>query len=33
MEKAGKKVVEPGKYMVYTGGSCLYERVAAEIEL
>ena len=33
MEKAGKKVVEPGKYMVYTGGSCLDERVAAEIEL
>ena len=33
MEKAGKKVVEPGKYLVYAGGSCLDERVVAEIGL
>ena len=33
MEKAGKKAVEPGKYLVYVGGSCLDERAAAEIEL
>ena len=33
MEKAGRKVVEPGKYLVYAGGSCLDERTAAEIEL
>ena len=33
MEDAGKKVIEPGKYLVYAGGSCLDERIAAEIEL
>ena len=33
MESEGKKIVEPGVYQVYAGGSCLDERVAAEIEL
>ena len=33
MEKEGKKIVEPGKYRVYAGGSCMDERVCAEIEL
>ena len=33
MEKAGKKLVEPGKYLIYAGGSCLDERVTAELEL
>ena len=33
MEDAGKKVIEPGQYQVYAGGSCLDEQVAAEIEL
>ena len=33
METEGKKAIEPGKYMVYAGGSCLDERVSAEIEL
>ncbi len=33
MESEGKKTVEPGKYLVYAGGSCLDERVSAEIEL
>ena len=33
METEGKRVVEPGKYMIYAGGSCLDERVSAEIEL
>ena len=33
MEKEGKKVVEPGEYLVYAGGSCLDERVSARIEL
>ena len=33
MEEAGKKVIEPGKYRIYAGGSCLDERVCAEIEL
>ena len=33
MEDAGKKMIEPGKYLVYAGGSCLDEQVAAEIEL
>lgn len=33
MEKAGRKVIEPGKYMIYAGGCCLDERVCAEIEL
>ena len=33
METEGKKVVEPGRYLIYAGGSCLDERVCAEIEL
>ncbi len=33
METEGKKVVEPGRYRIYAGGSCLDERVSAEIEL
>ena len=33
MESEGKKVVEPGTYLIYAGGSCLDERVSAEIEL
>ena len=33
MEAEGRKVVEPGKYRIYAGGSCLDERVSAEIEL
>ncbi len=33
MENAGRKLVEPGRYLLYAGGSCLDERVAAEIEL
>ena len=32
-ETEGKKTVEPGKYLVYAGGSCLDEQVSAEIEL
>ena len=33
MESEGRKLVEPGKYLLYAGGSCLDERVTAEIEL
>ena len=33
MEEEGRKVIEPGRYLVYAGGSCLDERVRAEIEL
>ncbi len=33
METEGRKIVEPGRYLVYAGGSCLDERVSAEIEL
>ncbi|MCR5297512.1 MAG: glycoside hydrolase family 3 C-terminal domain-containing protein [Clostridiales bacterium] len=33
METEGKKAVEPGKYRVWAGGSCLDERVSAETEL
>ncbi len=33
MEDEGKKVIEPGKYLVYAGGNCLDERLRAEIEL
>ena len=33
METEGKKIVEPGRYLVYAGGSCLDERVSAEVEL
>ncbi len=28
-----KKIVEPGKYLVYAGGNCLDEAVSAEINL
>ncbi len=33
MEALGKKIVELGKYRIWAGGSCLDERVCAEIEL
>ena len=33
MESAGKKLTEPGRYLVYAGGSCLDERTAVEITL
>ena len=33
METEGKKIVEPGRYLVYAGGACPDERVSAEIEL
>jgi beta-glucosidase len=33
METENRKVVEPGTYRIYAGGSCLDERVSAEIEL
>ncbi len=33
MEDAGKKLIEPGRYLIYAGGSCLEERVSAELEL
>ena len=33
MESEGKKIVEAGTYLVYAGGSCLDERITAEIEL
>ena len=33
MENEGKKVIEPGTYRIYAGGSCLDERVSVEIEL
>lgn len=33
METEGKRVLEPGKYLVYAGGCCLDERVSVEIEL
>ena len=33
MEKEGQRVVEPGTYRIYAGGSCLDERVSAEIDL
>lgn len=33
VEKEGKKIVEPGKYQLYVGGSCMEERVCADIEL
>ena len=32
-EKTGKKAVEPGRYRLWAGGSCLDERVTAEIGL
>ncbi len=33
MESEGRKIIEPGNYRAYAGGSCLDERVWAEIEL
>ena len=33
MESEGRKAVEPGKYLIYAGASCLDERVCAEIDL
>ncbi|MER1993887.1 MAG: glycoside hydrolase family 3 C-terminal domain-containing protein [Eubacteriales bacterium] len=33
MESEGKKIIEPGAYEIYAGGSCLDERAAAGIEL
>ena len=33
MEKAGKKIVEPGTYQIYAGGSSLDERVCATIQV
>ena len=33
MESLGRKIIEPGTYLLYAGGSCLDQRVWAEIEL
>ena len=33
MEEEGRKLIEPGRYLLYAGGSCLDERVCLEIEL
>ena len=33
METEGRRVIEPGRYLVYVGGNCLDERLSAEIEL
>ena len=33
MEQEGRKLVEPGQYRIYAGGSCLDERVSEEVEL
>ena len=33
MESEGRKLVEPGRYRIYAGGSCLDERIAAQIDL
>ena len=33
MESAGRKRIEPGRYQIYAGGSCLDERVCGEITL
>ena len=33
VEEEGRKLVEPGEYLVYAGGSCLDERVCAPIRL
>lgn len=33
MESVGRKLVEPGTYLLYAGGSSLDDRVTAEIEL
>ncbi|MBR0386764.1 MAG: glycoside hydrolase family 3 C-terminal domain-containing protein [Clostridia bacterium] len=33
MESESRKIVEPGRYLIYAGGSCADERVSTEIEL
>ena len=33
METEGRKIIEPGEYLIYAGGSCLDERVTAKIVL
>ena len=33
MESLGRKIIEPGTYLLYAGGSCLDQRIWAEIEL
>ena len=33
MEREGRKLVEPGTYRVYAGGSCLDERISAAVDL
>ena len=33
MESEGRKVIEPGTYRVYAGGSCLDERVSVQVDL
>ncbi len=33
MESEGKKVIEPGAYVIYAGGSCLDEEVSASVTL
>ena len=33
MEQEGKKVIEPGRYEIYAGGSCLDERTSVQITL
>ena len=33
IEPEGRKMVEPGNYLIYAGGSCLDERVCAELTL
>ena len=33
IEEEGRKLVEPGEYLIYAGGSCLDERVSAKISL
>ena len=33
IESEGKKLVEPGAYRIYAGGSCLDEAVSADITL
>ena len=33
IEAEGRKILEPGDYLIYAGGSCLDERVCAEFSL
>ena len=33
VESEKKKIIEPGRYLIYAGGSCMDERVTAEIEI